>query len=466
MTKLIRLLSLITASLLVLPVQSETLIEIYELSLRSDPTLKEADANRRAALQSKPKAIASLLPQIDGSVNFDSSEQEGVSTQFKTVPGTEPPESGFFNIPAESDTETLRWSLNLRQTVFRWDQFTLLAQASKEVAQAEADYRAAEQDLMIRVADAYFNVLAAEDTLASEQAAKGAISRQLEQAQRRFEVGLIAITDVQEAQAGYDEAVSVEIVAKRTLATAKEQLREITGEYPAALAKPRADMPLIGPNPSNNNEWVDTALQQNLILVSSQIGADIARDNVKLARSGHYPTLEFVASYGNTQREGDATTFDLSGVGTTRPIDTDQDTTQIGVQFALPIFSGGGVRAEAKEAVYRHRAAKENLERVARQVERETRDAYLGVDSDIARVKALAQARKSSQTALEATEAGFEVGTRTTVDVLDARRQLFVTETSYARSRYDYIVNWLRLKQAAGNLTVNDLKMVNGWLQQ
>ncbi|MEC7803617.1 MAG: TolC family protein, partial [Pseudomonadota bacterium] len=154
------------------------------------------------------------------------------------------------------------------------------------------------------------------------------------------------------------------------------------------------------------------------------------------------------------------------GVGTTRPNHTDQHTTQKGVQNALPNFSGGGVRAEAKEAVYRHRAAKENLERVARQVERETRDAYLGVDSDIARVKALAQARKSSQTALEATEAGFEVGTRTTVDVLDARRQLFVTETSYARSRYDYIVNWLRLKQAAGNLTVNDLKMVNGWLQQ
>ena len=277
---------------------------------------------------------------------------------------------------------------------------------------------------------------------------------------------MIAITDVQEAQAGYDEAVSVEIVAKRTLATAKEQLREITGESPSALAKPKADMPLIGPTPANNNEWVDTALQRNLSLVSSQIGADIARDNVKLARSGHYPTLEVVASYGNSQREGNATTFDLAGVGTTRPIDTDQDTTQIGVQFALPIFSGGGVRAEAKEAVYRHRAAKENLERVARQVERETRDAYLGVDSDIARVKALAQARKSSQTALEATEAGFEVGTRTTVDVLDARRQLFVTETNYARSRYDYIVNWLRLKQAAGNLTVNDLKMVNGWLQQ
>ncbi len=464
MTKSIRLLSLVTALLFVLPAQGETLMEIYQRSLGSDPTLREADALRRATRQSKPRAIASLLPQIDGSANWDTTEQDGVSTQFAADPISG--QTGFFNVPSESDTDTLRWSLNLRQTVFRWDQFALLAQASKEVAQAEADYRAAEQDLIMRVADAYFNVLAAEDTLTSEQGAKRAISRQLEQAQRRFEVGLIAITDVQEAQAGFDEAVAVEILAKRNLATAKEQLREITGEYPVSLAKPIDAMPLIGPDPANDNQWVDTALQRNLSLVSAQLGADIARDNVKLARAGHYPTLEIVASYGNTQREGDATTSDIfTGVPTTRPIDTDQDTTQIGVQFSLPIFSSGGVRAEAKEAVYRHRAAKENLERVARQVERETRDAYLGVDSEIARVKALRQARKSSQTALEATQAGFEVGTRTTVDVLDARRQLFITETNYARSRYDYIVNWLRLKQAAGNLTVSDLTMVNGWLQ-
>ncbi len=465
MTKSIRLLTLVTASLFVLPVHSETLMEIYQRSLGSDPSLREADALRRASRQSKPQAIANLLPQIDSSAAWNNTEQDGVSTQFAADPVTGA--TGFFNVPSESDVDTLSWSLDLRQTIFRWDQFALLAQASKEVAQAEADYRAAEQDLMIRVADAYFNVLAAEDTLTSEQAAKEAIGRQLEQAQRRFEVGLIAITDVQEAQAGYDEAVSVEILAKRNLATAKEQLREVTGDYPVTLAKPIDAMPLIGPDPANNDQWVDTALQRNLSLVSAQIGADIARDNVRLARSGHYPTLEIVASYGNTQRDGEATTFDiLTGTPTPRPIDTDQDNTQIGVQFTLPIFSGGGVHADARQAVYLHRAAKENLERVARQVERETRDAYLGVDSEIARVKALGQARKSSQTALEATEAGFEVGTRTTVDVLDARRQLFITETNYARSRYDYIVNWLRLKQAAGNLTVSDLAMVNSWLQQ
>ncbi len=458
MTKSIRLLSLVTALLFVLPAQSETLMEIYQRSLRSDPTLREADALRRATRQSKPAAIASLLPQIDGSGGWNNSVRDGTSAQFGVA--------GLINVLSETDVDTLNWSLDLRQTIFRWDQFALLAQASKEVAQAEADYRAAEQDLMMRVADAYFNVLAAEDTLTSEQAAKRAISRQLEQAQRRFEVGLIAITDVQEAQAGFDEAVSVEILAKRNLATAKEQLREITGDYPVALAKPIDAMPLIGPDPANDNQWVDTALQRNLSLVSAQLGADIARDNVKLARSGHYPTLEFFASYGNTQQEGDSTTFNPAPVGVVdRVIDTDQDTTRFGVQFTLPIFSSGGVTADARQAVYLHRAAKENLERVARQVERETRDAYLGVDSEIARVKALRQARKSSQTALEATQAGFEVGTRTTVDVLDARRQLCITEPTYARSRYDYIVNWLRLKQAAGNLTVGDLTMVNGWLQ-
>ncbi len=170
MTKSIRLLSLVTALLFVLPVQSETLMEIYQRSLGSDPTLREADALRRATRQSKPRAIASLLPQIDSSVNWDTTEQDGVNTQFATVqrdPLPAPPETGFFNVQSDSDIDTLRWSLNLRQTVFRWDQFALLAQASKEVAQAEADYRAAEQDLMIRVADAYVNVLAAEDTLTS-----------------------------------------------------------------------------------------------------------------------------------------------------------------------------------------------------------------------------------------------------------------------------------------------------------
>lgn len=330
------------------------------------------------------------------------------------------------------------------------------------------DYLAAEQDLMTRVAIAYFDVLAAQDTLASEQAAKEAIGRQLEQAQKRFEVGLIAITDVQEAQAGYDQAVAAEIVAKRALANQREVLREITGEYMTDLASPQETIPLLSPDPADEASWVEVALQQNPALLSADLGAEISRDDVRIAQSGHLPTVDLVLSHSDVDVSGNGTSFNpATGIPPiSSRLGTDSADDSITVQFSIPLFSGGTTSSQAKAASYRHRAAKERLERVARETERQTRDSYLGVMSEISRVKALKQALASANTALKATEAGFEVGTRTTVDVLDARRALFVAETNYARSRYDYIVNVLRLKQAAGILAAGDIVEVNGWLQQ
>lgn len=202
------------------------------------------------------------------------------------------------------DSDATNWNLELRQSVFRWDQWVNLSQSLKESSQADVDYETAQQDLVLRVAEAYFNVLAAEDTLNSEQAATEAIGRQLEQAQKRFEVGLIAITDVQEAQAGFDQARASEIVAKRTLANRQELLRSIIDDQPPSLAKPGASLPLQAPNPADENQWVNTAMQQNRRLISSQIGAQIAKDEVRLARTGHYPTLDFVASRNATNNEG------------------------------------------------------------------------------------------------------------------------------------------------------------------
>ena len=448
---------ILAASLFTPYAQAESLIEVYQRALRSDPQLREADAIRMAALEARPQARSALLPQLQFQWREDDSSTDGV-VPFNDITG----QTSQASIDTDSDTRNFR--LALQQTVFRWDQWATLKQSDKRITQAEANYQAANQDLIFRVSERYFDVLAANDTLDSVQAAREAIARQLEQAQKRFEVGLIAITDVQEAQAAYDNAVAVDIGARRSLATAREFLREIVGEYIAELAEPADSMPLVSPDPANEESWVETALDQNLSLIASRLNADIARDEVKIRRTGHYPTLDLsavlidddFASSGLVQPAG-AVAFPTTSF---RDLKTDT----ISLQLTVPIYSGGFVSSRVREAVYQHRAAKEQLERVARETEREARDAYLGVISEISRVKALKQALESSRTALQATEAGFEVGTRTTVDVLDARRTLFEAETNYLRSRYDYILNILRLKRASGTLDNEDLQEIDGWL--
>ena len=434
----------------------DTLLQIYEKAVQSDPQIREAEANRLAVRQGKPIARGSLLPQITGRGDF---------TKQRTVSETtsNDAQSGLFQLNTKRRVDGPSWSLDLSQSLFRWDEWVRLGQADKQATQADADYQAAYQSLIIRVSEAYFNVLAAEDALASEQAAKDAIGRQLEQAQKRFEVGLIAITDVQEAQAAYDQALAAEILAKRTFANNKEVLRAITDEFPTPLAKPAAEMPLLPPSPLDEDQWVATAMQQNLTLISSQLGTRIAKDDISLARTGHYPTVDFFASTGNIDTSGQQFSS-VPPPGATNPVGFNQDTDQFGVQVQVPIFSGGTTSAQVQQAVYRHRAARERTERTARETERQTRDAYLGVITDISRVQALKQAFESAKTALKATEAGYDVGTRTTVDVLAARRTVFSAETNYLRSRYDYLINGLRLKQAAGTLATEDIAQIDGLL--
>jgi outer membrane protein len=363
------------------------------------------------------------------------------------------------------------YSAQLTQTVFRWDQWQGLQRAGSEVALAEANYRAAQQDLMVRVSQAYFEVLAAEDTLAAAEATAQAFARQLEQAEKRFEVGLIAITDVQEARAANDSATAGVILAKRVLATAQERLREITGEAFTALVKPADDMPLDQPQPLDEQTWVDQALEQNLDVIAARLGVDLAKHDVKIAQGGYMPTVDLFAQYGETNRDATQTnqSFDPSGtLGTGDRVrgsaDSETNNDAVGLRVNVPVFKSGGTSSRVREQVYLHRASREKLEGTQRAAERETRDAYLGVIAEKARVGALKQAVKSNQTALEATEAGFEVGTRTTVDVLDARRRLFESQRDYARSRYDYLINLVKLKSAAGVLVPQDLNAINGYL--
>ena len=451
----IRALVAICATLAVAgPVQADSLLEVYQQALQSDPGIREAEARKMAAFEAEPQARSLLLPQINFSGDWTDTEASGSGVENVFLPG------GIVvpqNFTSESNDETKRWQFSLRQTLFRWDQIVGLRRADKIVARAEADREAAQQDLIVRVGRTYFGVLAAEDRLTSRHANRQAIARQLEQAKQRFEVGLIAITDVQESQAAHDQAVADEIDAKRILAVAREFLREITGQYAESLSAPGEEFPMRTPDPLNASGWVELALTQNLALVSSRLDEQLARDEISLQRTGHYPTIDLVVSTSEFDSVSDRNNNDQGFLDANSDFKSDS----IGIQFTLPIFSGGGTSSRVREAVYLHQAANEQLKRVTRETERQTRDAYLGVLSEMSRVEALEQAVKSSRTALDATQAGFEVGTRTIVDVLDSQFTLYRSITLFYQSRYDYLLNVLRLKQAAGNLQIQDLETID-----
>jgi outer membrane protein len=434
----------------------ESLLDIYERALQNDPAIREAEATYLATAEVKPQARSNLLPDLAFGVRrnsqFSFSESGAIDPTTNVVVGTS----------SQTDSLSKGQQISLTQTVFDWAALKTLKQADKRVAQAETVFASAKQDLLIRVSTRYFDVLAAEDNLASAVAAREAIARQLEQAQRRFEVGLIAITDVQQSQAAFDDAIATEIEAQRLLATAQEFLREIIGESISDLASPIDDLPLLTPEPANAEQWVQTALSQNLALASSRLAADIAQDDIAIQRGSRLPNVSLSANYGHTDINNYTI---LSGIPTP-PASRSPDSRDWTLQLRFPIYTGGFNRSRIQQSVYNHRAASEALQRIARQTERQARDSYLGVISEISRVRALRQAVESNRTALRATEAGFEVGTQTTVDVLQAQNNLRRVETTYSRSRYDYLLNVLTLKEAAGSLAIGDIEQIDGWLQQ
>jgi outer membrane protein len=430
----------------------KNLLEVYEDATHNDPQIRAADANRLAQREAKPQAWAVLLPQISGTGAWTKDKQDATQSSLLFDPAIQPPET--IGIGIRSTTK--RYGLNLQQTVFSWSQLMNLKVASSEVAQAEATYHAAEQNLMLRVSQAYFNVLTDEDNLEANQASLEAIARQLDQANKRFEVGLIAVTDVEEAKAARDTAAAAVIAAKRALATANDQLAEITGQKYDSLAKPGDNMALNNPTPASEDEWVRVSLDQNLTLVSSRLAADIARENVKVVFGGHLPEIEFVAS--RTHSDTIENEYFL-GAGFPNPGSSTDN--QFGLQITVPIFSGGATQSKVRQAQYNWIAAKETVVQNSRAAERAARDSYLGVISGIAQVQALRQALESDQTALKATEAGYEVGTRTSVDVLNARQKLVQGQTNYAQSRYDYLLSVIQLRLAAGTLGRKDLEEIN-----
>jgi len=420
--------------------QADSLYEIYQLAEERDPSLRAAAAARDAVLEVKPQSRAGLLPVIglSGDVSRNSYDDRAA------LPGV--------TNPTYSTNQS--YSLSLTQPLFRWDRWVALEQADSLVAQAQAQYGAAEQELMVRTAERYFAVLGSQDAVRLAGKEKESIGRQLEQAQQRFEVGLSAITDVQEAQARYDTAVATEIRAQNQLESAREQLREIIGEQRENLDPVRdTDFRLVTPEPQAQQSWVDTALQQNPGLAAARAGSEAARQQIQIARSGHYPTLDANASYSYLD----------SNFGGFRELERNDGT--IGLQLAVPLYQGGAVNSRTREARFRFDEARERLDVTQRAIERQTRDAYRGVVTGISEVRAAEQARTSSTTALDAAQTGFEVGTRTIVDVLDAQRALTQAELTLYLARYNYLLNTLRLKQAAGTLAPDDLQAITGWLE-
>ena len=459
-----RLLALVACLLIIRSASPADLVAVYQRALQNDPQLREAEANRLAALESKPQALAALLPQLSGSAIASRERDTGSSSLSQSVnlPG-QPPLLESFPFDGRTITHSHRYGADLKQNLFRWDNWVALHRADAQVAQAEADYQAAQQDLISRVAQRYFDVLASQDVLDAQEGALSSGSHQLEQAEKRYEVGLIAITDVQEARASHDSSAAAVIEAKRQVASAREFLREITGDLFATLARPIEPFELTDPDPVSEDRWVDMALQQNLSLVSSRLAADIARENVSAARGGHYPSLDLFASGYKVNTDGHSINSDGSPYGGST---LDQTQRSIGIQLTFPLYSGGMVSSQVRQAVYLHRAAKERVDRVARQTEHDARDSYLGVLSEISRVKALRRAVESNATALSATEAGYEAGTRTAVEVLESRRLWIQAQTEYSRSRYDYMINVLKLQLAAGILSEQSLSRLNALLRE
>jgi len=408
-----------------LQISAADLQEIYQLATQKDPTVLRAAASRDRAARGIDVSRASLLPSITASASFGRND------------------SSSYGLDAPNANSA---SISLAQSLFDWGRWERLNRAEQVALQVQTAYDSEVQNLIVRVTNTYFDVLSAVDDLGFAQAEKRAIERQLEQTKQRFAVGLTAITDVHEAQAQYDSAVAREIAAENELENAREFLREITGQYHESLASLNTDKFSPGtPSPSQVQDWVKLAQDNNLTLKSQRVLLDIADKDITLAETGHYPTLSLSAELGTGKVSG----MDRS------------ESSSAGISLAVPIYSGGGVNAEVEVAKANYVEVSQTVELNHRAVIRQVRSSFNGVNAQISSIKALEQAVVSAESALNATETGFEVGTRTIVDVLQSTRNLFEARRNLSGARYNYIVTMLQLKQAAGNLSEQDLMAVN-----
>jgi outer membrane protein len=364
---------------------------------------------------------------------------------------------------SDSDIDNESYGLSLRQSLYAQSNYETLDIARGQVSQSEAIYSLAYQDFLVRVAGGYFNVLTAQDGVVFAEAEERALQRQFEQAEQRFEVGLTAVTDVHEARASYDNARARAIVSKNNLADAKEVLYELTGQYFDDINPLQDVLPLVKPLPESPADWVDIAMQYNPSVISARMEVEIADSTVSLRRSGHFPTLDLVGSYNNFTNNNYTLTDDFQNPIANAEI-TSEDY-QIGLRLNVPIYQGGVVSSRTRQARYLLNAVNEDLDQQQKAVVRATNNAYRAVIAGIEQVGAFGQAMISAESALEATQAGFEVGTRTIVDVLIAQQRYFQAQRDNSVARHAYVVDHLRLKAAAGVLAEEDLQKINDILK-
>lgn len=432
------------------------LMDAYEQARLSDPQLQFAEANAGAAEAGVGITRANLLPQIGGAASLE--KNDGDSGGIDSIPNEDGTVS-FGRVESTSDTTSRAYTARLDQSLYDHANWTSLRAAGARADEADFTYEAAADALMVRVAEAYFNVLTAIDTLVFSRAEERAVGRQLDQAEQRFEVGLTAITDVHEARARYDAARANAITAETALFDAREALAEITGEYLANLRGLTPEFDPTIPQPNDIEAWVSMALEMNPTLRASELALLAAAHDVSTARAGHLPSLSGFVSVGNFDTWGTRTANDVEF-----PARTFSQGPTVGVQLNVPIFSGFRVRSQVRQAIYTREANADLLEQDRRAITRQTRNVYRQLMAGISEIQARQQAVVSAQSALEATEAGFEVGTRTIVDVLLSQQVLFQAQRDYSTSRHNFLVNTLRLRQQAGTIEVADMQGVNALL--
>lgn len=420
------------------PLAAADLLQIYREARANDPVYASARAARDAGRENLPQGLALLLPTI-GATGF--TQMNNIDISFRGVL----PESA-------REGNSNGYTVSLTQPLFNWQSIMLYKEAGFKVAQTEAAFGQAAQDLIVRVSQAYFDVLASQDTLAFIQAQKTAISEQLAQAKRNFEVGTATITDTHEAQARFDLSTSQEIAAQSDLEIKQRALQQIIGKYPDRLTPLRLTIEL---NPPKNamELWVTSAEEQNFSVRIQEAALEIATREIERARSGHYPTLNMVSNYGKNS----AAIFSSGTIS----LPTDTVSRTLGLQIAIPLYAGGNVNSLVRQAIANQEKARQDLENARRSAALAARQAWLGFANGMAQVRALQQALVSSQSALDSNKLGYEVGVRINIDVLNAQQQVFSTMRDLSKAKYDTLMNGLRLRAAAGTLNEEDLETAN-----
>lgn len=420
------------------------LLDIYQRALEHNAELAAARAAMRAGQEAVPQARAGLLPQLNGGASLSDSRST-------------------LDSPSSSrERSALVWQASLSQPLLRADRWYGLQAAEALSAQARIEYAAAEQALVLQSAEAYFIALRARDALAVSRAEEAAYRRQLDQAQERFELGIVAKTDVLEAQAAFDSVQAARLGAERAVADAFGQLRVITGHEYRRLDGLSHALPVLPPQPADAESWVERTRSDNLYLQASALAVDAAGQSLQQRKAGHAPSLDMVASY----QRGDNDAFGMSN-SSLSPIhySGQASSRSIGLQLSVPIYSGGLTSSQVREGYQRLQQTEFSSEALKRQLVQDARNLHRAVNTDVAQVQARRQAIASSRLALEATEVGYQVGTRNVVDVLNAQRQLFSSVRDYNDARYAWILDSLRLKQVAGSLGPDDLRALSAHLK-